>query len=248
MCDPTFSFGCYHSLAGKAIIEQGLSIVKDLDAACNTTVSGRVNIGCLHGIGHGILGYVGYDNVAEALEACRVTSWHKPLGGCPGGVFMENNFHTMESVESSKARVATGDLYAPCDALSSDFTQECYYYQALWWVRALSSDFDTAHMKAGELCDAVSGADERKACFWGLGESAVSQSRSIHTDPVDYCKRISGLSAQLYCREGVRRTLFANTVTRADAPKACDGLSSEAFKVCLDPSVLDIPIMPSEGV
>jgi hypothetical protein len=238
-CDPTFSYGCYHSLAGKAIIDHGLSVVADLDRACNEN---GVNTGCLHGIGHGILGYLGYGNVLPALEACRATSWKGPLGGCPGGVFMEENFHTMESVESSKARVPDkSDLYAPCDAVESDFSQECFYYQALWWVRALSDDYGEAYVQAGALCDQVPTPADRKACFWGMGESASSEPEFDPEKTLAYCRTLSGQSSQLFCRQGARRIFFADPRTRDFAPRLCDGLSGGEASACLDPMVLGVP-------
>lgn len=228
-CDPTFSFGCYHSLAGKAIIEGGLSIVKDLDGACNEALGG-VNTGCLHGIGHGILGYVGYDNLDPALEACRETSWKEPLGGCPGGVFMEYNFHTMETVDRAKARDADlEDLYAPCDTVKSEFRQECYYYQALWWTHVTDEDFG----QVAALCSKVPDASDRRACFFGLGESASSRTEYDPSRTKAICDAVPDSGERLWCREGAWKIYYADTRTRPLAPHMCEDLAGgcSTFKI-----------------
>lgn len=231
-CDPTFSFGCYHSLAGKAIIEGGLSVVKDLDRACNKGFNSPNN-GCLHGIGHGILGYVGYDNVNPALASCLDTWIVAPLGGCPGGVFMEHNFHTMESVESAKARsFDSTNPYAPCDAVEGQFTQQCYYYQALWWPHVLNKDYS----KVEDLCSALRGLEDRRACFLGIGESVSTNSEFRPAETRAMCDAVKDPQERLWCREGAWRIYYADPRTRQIAPELCVGLSVDggcpsAFKI-----------------
>ena len=228
LCDVTFSYGCYHSLAGKAIIEHSLSAVKDLDREC-FAVKDASPLGCLHGIGHGILGYVGYGRLNDALEACKETSWTGPLGGCPGGVFMEYNFHTMESIEGTKLRKPDGeDVYEPCTSLPERFKQECFYNQAQWWIDLNSKDYS----KVGALCDAVSNKVEREACLRGLGDGIVGRTDHNPALAVAACKTLASPRSELLCREGAYRVVFASIKTRSEAPQLCEGLSGEYLKLC----------------
>lgn len=219
-CDPTFSFGCYHSLAGKAIIESGLSVVKDLDKACNKGFDSPNN-GCLHGIGHGILGYVGYDNLDAALASCRDTWMIEPLGGCPGGVFMEYNFHTMESVESSKARpLDPAKPNDPCDSVEGAFTQQCYYYQALWWPHVVGKDY----AKVESLCGSVPDRSDRRACFLGMGEAVTTHTSFNAAETRALCDAVSDPEERLWCKEGAWRIYYAAPNTRPMASQMCQGL------------------------
>ncbi len=228
LCDATFSYGCYHSLAGKAIIEHGLSAVKDLDKAC-FTVKGASPLGCLHGIGHGILGYVGYGRLTDALEACGETSWDGPLGGCPGGVFMEYNFHTMESVEGTKVRKPGEEsIYEPCSSLPVGFKQECFYNQAQWWTDLYSREYS----KVGKLCDAISSVPEREACLRGLGDSIVGRTGHDPVAAVAACKTMESSRSELLCRQGAYRVVFADIKTRLEASRLCEGLQGESLKLC----------------
>jgi hypothetical protein len=226
-CDPTFAYGCYHSFSGKAILEHGLSVVKGLDSACVLS-TGRVSLGCLHGIGHGILGYVGYDRLDDALEACKKTSWKGALGGCPGGVFMEYNFHTMESVTSAKARdLDRENMYAPCDSVAHSFKQECMYYQAIWWVQVLRKDYPAI----GNLCGAVADTPQREACFRGLGESVASRSSFSVEEAKKGCS-FADARSELLCREGAWRAFFADERTRPQATSVCADLPGESKYLC----------------
>lgn len=228
LCDATFSYGCYHSLAGKAIIEHGLTAIKDLDEVCFAAKDASP-LGCLHGIGHGILGYVGYGRLNDALEACEETSWHGPLGGCPGGVFMEYNFHTMESVEGTKARKPEGkSVYEPCSSLPVRFKQECFYNQAQWWIDLYSREYS----KVGKLCDAISSELEREACLRGLGDGIFGRTGHDPAAAVAACKTMDSSRSELLCRQGAYRVVFADIKTRPEASRLCEGLLGESLKLC----------------
>lgn len=227
-CDATFAYGCYHSFSGKAIIEHGLNAVKSLDEVCMAQKDASP-LGCLHGIGHGILGYVGYGRLSDALDACSLTSWQGPLGGCTGGVFMEYNFHTMESIEGQKTRKPVDDnVFAPCDSVNAKYKQECFYNQAQWWVDLYSKDFP----KVGALCEKVNMVSEREACLRGLGDSISSRTGRNPEAAVRACKSLVNPRSELLCREGAWRVTFADVKTRADAPRICAGLSGQSLILC----------------
>jgi hypothetical protein len=245
-CDSTFSFGCYHSLAGRAILEEGLPAVKELDRACFQAL-GAADLGCLHGIGHGILGTVGYDHMDEALQACLDTSWKGSYGGCPGGVFMEYNFHTMESVVAAKSRLFDREHpYAPCDAVDKRFSQECYYYQALWWSRTFAGSLSHDFASIGELCLALPSDIERAACLRGMGEAASSRTEFAPEKTVELCDALPDPRSRLLCREGAWRVYFAGPQTRNDAPLICAGLSPADAKLCDTEFVIEEDLARSE--
>ena len=68
ICDSKFGFGCYHSFLEEAITDKGLSAINDLDNECSKQFSKGGS--CQHGIGHGILSYLGDDKLSQALTLC----------------------------------------------------------------------------------------------------------------------------------------------------------------------------------
>src|SRR6185436_4304211 len=102
VCDDSFAFGCYHSFLGTAINQEGLGILNTVDQICNEKKSDAKS-GCQHGIGHGIIGYLGYDQaqLLEALKYCEQLTYFGPLAGCGSGVFMEYNLKTMADPSGS---------------------------------------------------------------------------------------------------------------------------------------------------
>src|SRR3989338_2641211 len=104
ICDATFAFGCYHSFFGSAVSKEGIGAIKDFDRICMEKF-GPWGTGCPHGIGHGILEYMGHEKLDEALAACAHTTQKHPLLGCTSGVFMEYNFPVLIGKEEASSQV-----------------------------------------------------------------------------------------------------------------------------------------------
>lgn len=133
-CTADFEFGCYHGFAGKALSGSGLESVAKINAACTKSED---PLGCLHGIGHGVLAFLGNDKLAEALTVCAALKQESPVGGCFGGVFMEYNFNTMQSDTGIAVRpFDESGANEPCDELSDEFKIPCYFDQPAWWHAA----------------------------------------------------------------------------------------------------------------
>lgn len=162
VCDSNYSFGCYHAFFGTALVDEGLSIVTDLDQAC-IEAHGEKGLGCQHGIGHGIIAELGRENINQSLEVCSTLNWQGPIGGCTSGVFMEFNLNTMN--ELGPRKLDENGLYYPCEHVPSRFTEACYFEQPAWWVVANRSDYE----KVGKYCSAIENDANRIACFQGTG-------------------------------------------------------------------------------
>lgn len=167
VCDSTFSFGCYHGLFTNAINKEGIKIAKKLNDSCIKKYPGGPSA-CQHGIGHGILEYMGTNHLTDALNVCQSLST-APLYGCKAGVFMEYNVPLV--FDSGPPHIQTRKFdplqpYSPCPALPADFHQACYYELVQFWDKFI--DFD----KIGALCKAIPDTDERIACYKGVGNNA----------------------------------------------------------------------------
>lgn len=173
VCDERFDYGCFHEFLGRAITEQGIPIVYELNESCIETLGEDAHF-CHHGLGHGVQAHFGYrdSDLDKALEACDGLRENDPIGGCNGGVFMEYNLRTMLGSEGT---VRTSETpFAPCDRLESKYLQACYFWQPQWWLNSVAkqiSDSEKQFAYVGSLCTdmAQQNRDLEKQCFRGIG-------------------------------------------------------------------------------
>ena len=134
-CDARFAFGCFHQFLGEAIGDLGTTSVGRLYDAC-ATITGTRRV-CQHGIGHGVLSAIGYDeaDLKGALELCNSVTRERTYAGCVGGAFMEYNLRIIASAEGIQGpREFSGDMYAPCTSVSSLDQKTCTFWLPQWWL------------------------------------------------------------------------------------------------------------------
>lgn len=233
ICDKTFAFGCYHSFLGHAISENGLAIVDMLNQKCIEKLVDQA-LGCQHGIGHGLVTYLGYEygDLADALEACDKLPVSDPIGGCFGGAFMEYNFRTMLADKASLREYKEEFSHEPCKSLSEKFVQACYYWQSQWWGNVLSESYSRKYVKIGEFCAEISIDVDRRQCFWGAGNTVGQFVSWDVSEAIKLCKLLSGFEGELYCRSGAAGAFYAEPSKRSLAPELCDGLDEKPKESC----------------
>lgn len=210
VCDETYAYGCYHSFFESVFNDFGLDIIRDLDKACIEKYS-EGGTGCQHGIGHGILAYLGRDKLIEALNYCRLTTQKNPLHGCTAGVFMENNISTHFAI-SSEGKVDVRKLnpnnpHEPCNELPlQDLRKSCYFEIPLWWKEVFGTDFQ----KLGTLCYDIPQKDERGICFQGLGVIIAPSTDYDVAKTIQLCKNMPDSYGEASCRTGAYATFSGN--------------------------------------
>ena len=222
ICDSTFSFGCYHSFFLVALAEQGKQIVLEMDKACIEKY-GVGGVGCQHGIGHGLVEYLGPGRLGEALETCATLAWKGPLFGCQGGVFMEYTLPTVFDSESSFSSIKDIDKAHPydvCPQLQDAFHQACYYSLGQWWEKFFPYE------KMGELCAKVQDKKEREACYLGIGAVVAPSHNYNIAKAISACKKMTTFEGELVCRAGASWAFFALPEMRADSLLLCEGFES----------------------
>ncbi len=131
-CDQTCLSGCYHGalerfLRGDAPGDGHISLrelQKKAALACDPALPFRLLFQCLHGLGHAVMYFSGYD-LRSSLTVCEATggSWH--ASACFGGVFMEN----IVAAERDKRDVSPTDYQYPCNSLDTKYRADCYLLQ-----------------------------------------------------------------------------------------------------------------------
>lgn len=227
VCDSSFSMGCFHSFFGKAIKENGVEIIYKLDSDCESRW-GDYGLFCAHGIGHGLLTYLGDDKLDEALDICSKLAWEGEHGGCSGGVFMEHDFQTMREPIRAHVRVFdSANPYSPCDKIQK-FKGACYFALGQWWFSALNQDY----VRMGELCEAIKDTEYKKSCGRGIG-GIVGPHLEFNTEEIfKACAFMSNKEIDILCRQGAAWSYKGEPSQAARATEPCVGMSDLDYKAC----------------
>ncbi len=227
-CDPSFGYGCYHGFFSKIISEGGEGYITKLDAAC-VAAHGPFGTGCQHGIGHGILEYVGYQRIADALELCRQTTQKVPLLGCTSGVFMEYFnplVQTGDTLSQGQRPLDKARPQEPCDTVKEEFKQSCYFELGHSYYLHLRN----APVEQGSLCAQVPRA-YAAYCYLGLGDSQGPISGYKLQESITFCNTFEG-EGRIACRAGLSWSFYANPAYRAEGADICSLETSEDTKEC----------------
>ncbi len=229
-CDPSFAFGCYHSFFGRAIAEEGTYIISKLAEECRSRY-GEMGTGCEHGIGHGIMEYVGSGKLTYALELCEKTKQKNPLFGCTSGVFMEyNDPTTFEKGIAHRTRrpIHPDNLQEPCDTVPERYRTSCYFEIPLWWKNVLGKNYE----KIGNLCDKAVATEEKEACFKGWG-TVVAE--NVDYEPIrarDICTMIDNNRGALFCQLGVALRFFGTGKHEEEGKEMCNYIGEDLSAQC----------------
>ncbi|HET7713423.1 MAG TPA: hypothetical protein VFK94_03465 [Patescibacteria group bacterium] len=234
VCDAEFAFGCYHSFFIAAISDRGQEIVLDLDQACLAKF-GPLGTGCQHGIGHGLMEYLGGSKLAEALSQC-FTFQKLTLLGCTSGVFMEYNFPTItdsESVSTSMRELDQKHPYAPCQDVEAKFQKSCFFELPQWWYQK----YDQNSKVMGELCQKLE-STPRDYCFRGLGNTLGARVSYDLEEGLAKCGLMPTNYGTTYCRAGLSWSFFAEPTKRTTSKLPCQSLTEADQNICLEKSDL----------
>jgi hypothetical protein len=207
--------GYYHGILERAF--QGIpdsrlgSVARRLCARVEAHASTFVAYQCVHGLGHGLMIYTGYD-LPLALHTCDGlrTPWDQI--SCTGGVFMENQSSSY-GFKSPWLR-AKQPLY-PCTAVSRRHKLYCY----LMVTSQILPDVGYSWTKTAAECR----RSERgwvPTCFQSLGRDASGQTRG-RTGRIE---QICGLAGDMEreCLLGAAKDLTSNDANGRRAARLCN--------------------------
>ncbi len=253
VCDTSFSYGCFHEFLARAIQQNGLGSVDMLNEACFQALGPGKSLSCAHGLGHGIQSYLGYNNDAlkKSLGICKTLPYGDPIGGCPGGVFMEFNMRTMGSTSGIPTRpLEPGGWYYPCNTLSVDDKAVCYYWQTQWWAQVLKGqgkNTDESFVTMGRLCESIS-SSYREKCFSGIGTLIGIDSDFDVEKAGTLCRETSPLeSQQNVCLITGASSFFAEPTARARASGVCLNIAEPWYTRCVRSSLGKSEVPPPMG-
>ncbi|MBI2108574.1 MAG: hypothetical protein HYT93_00130 [Parcubacteria group bacterium] len=230
--------GCVHELMTLAILENGLNIIPSINKECLNLPSNKRTASCQHGVGHGILFYLGYDykSLLKGLEQCSlITAPYlresvRYVEGCVGGVLMEYNSNPSLN-KSQKPRVfALDSVYVPCTSLGEEMRSVCYFWQTQWWNANLK-DYNTIgkYKKMGELCTVIVNANEKTWCFRGIAHAMIPDTKWIVKKALHFCNSITLDAGRQEC-QAYAAFLFKDEGLES----VCNFVNDEEKKECVE--------------
>ena len=229
VCDASFGFGCFHGLFTRGFAAHGETFVTEADKMCVNRF-GVLGTGCQHGIGHGIVEYVGHSDIDRALALCSLTTQPAQLLGCPSGVFMER--HTPFTVIPGEAPLpplafSEDDPYGLCNDVPDMYRPVCYFELGGWWEIVLDGDV----LRMGALCEQIDTPFLRTPCFMGIGK-IIGHTRAYDSErSFGACTR----ATEAYrgeCMAGVAWSMYSNPAYNARATATCELLSGLEETIC----------------
>jgi hypothetical protein len=219
-CDDRYQSGCYHGILQRYFdARMGMAISQSfLTAPCDglrgTSEQFRL-FDCLHGTGHGLMMYHGYDVNASLRDCDRlVATWDQR--SCWSGVFMEHNMgarlqvfgdgkfgmhrHSMPSATTVLYR--PNDLHYPCDSTAPKYRFACYELQTDLILPAVKEDY----RKASAVCDGAGSPELVAFCYVGLGRNASGASAFQYDGIKKRCAQASRFG-EPFCYAGAVRHL-----------------------------------------
>lgn len=229
ICDSSFSYGCFHGFFAAAVKANGLNIINQADQACIDKL-GAKGFGCQHGIGHGLLEYLGKDKLSNALDICSRLSSPGGIFYCTDGVFMEYDFPASElnGLIRTQTRLVSTDLYQPCDSVQDRYKQSCYYNLPNWWEQVLNKN----NQKIGQLCFRINQSDLKDFCYLGIGRAIPPLNKYSVNQSITDCSYIPEEVSNELCRVAAGQDFYSLPQYREESFLLCNGLNSNLTQKC----------------
>ena len=182
ICDPAFSFGCYHGVTEEFLQEKGVKKVPSAAKKCKEVFPARNQFmqysSCVHGIGHGLLTLREFD-LKKALQDCDMLE-EGDRSYCYDGVFMEHSFSA-----SKKDLVNTGP-WSLCKNLDEKYHINCARYQP----SIFSTVFAMSFTEIANTCIEAPTGTLREHCIIAVGFSVAHKTRGDADIILEMCKAI----------------------------------------------------------
>jgi hypothetical protein len=191
--------GYYHGVVEKYVERRGQEgFQKNADNLCakvpSKNVYGFDYYNCVHGVGHGVMA-ITKNHLFDALALCKNLSGNWEKESCYGGVFMEN------IMSDNRNHYATylkpDDLLYPCNAVDSEYKEECYKMQTSYALTKNGQDF-------GKLFELCASAEEgyQRTCAQSIGRDASGQSISNKERTIAWCALAKNPTQESDCYVG----------------------------------------------
>lgn len=199
VCTDDIRNACSHSIVVGYLLDNGEANLPKAVATCNEAPGGSgAYLMCVHGLGHGVLGYTEYD-MRKAVRLCEKTGTpeygSQEVGQCIGGVTMEMMAGVHDRVAWSKQTpnyFNKNNPLAPCDMgfIPKNSLNYCYVYLTPHLFQTAGADLGSPDPKyfgkAMSYCQRLPvGDSNRKTCFGSFGKEYVVLANARNVQSVE---------------------------------------------------------------
>lgn len=256
---PVCASGYYHGIIERAFLGQPTDelavIARQLCSDPQISAQRFLSYQCIHGLGHGLMIYTGYD-LPGSLKTCDSLRSGFDRVSCSGGVFMEN-FNSSYGVTSKYLR--KNDPIYPCNDVAERHKLYCYLLVTANILRVTNYDqrktadacrrsepawVGTCYESFGRDVSGIAGKDAGKAlascrlarsnegdCLYGVAREIVNADaagrRGAH-----FCSRAPARYRER-CYSGVGSVLASLEPTTTRLRAACREVSGRYLHGCL---------------
>jgi cytochrome c553 len=180
---PSCTSGYYHGILERAFLgipqSQLGAASRKFCSSAEVRKSEFIAYQCVHGLGHGLMIYTGYD-LPTSLRTCDKLSNGWDATSCTGGVFMEN----YQSSYGVKSRwLKNNDLIYPCNSVAKRYKYYCYDMVTARILPKVNYNW----AKAAKVCR-KSEPGWVPICFQSLGRDASGFTRLDPVRILNICK------------------------------------------------------------
>jgi len=215
-CTDDLRNACSHSIVVGYLIENGEESLSKAVETCKEAPGGSgAYTMCIHGLGHGVLGYTEYD-MRRAVDLCVKTGTkeyqNREVGQCVGGVAMEMmaGVHDREMWLKQKPNYfKENDPLAPCNMgfIPKEALNFCYIYLTPHLFTSAGADMASPDPKyfpkAMSYCEKLPKEDlMRQVCFGSFGKEYVVLANARNVQSVTSMKDDQLRRVYDWCRLG----------------------------------------------
>lgn len=254
VCTNDFRNACSHSIVVGLLLEKGEGVLPTITEACRQAPGGSgAYTMCYHGLGHGILAYVGY-NLDRAVTLCGKTGTQGEAPQCIGGAIMEiisgGGHNRGLWTKQRPLYLKKNNPLSVCQAKSMPLDGRifCLIYITPYLWEAAGADLghpsDKDFSASFKFCDALPADDlsGRDVCFGGFGKEFttlannrdirnVDQMDETHMRRVyDWCALAGSKNSIASCVASAMNSLYWGGENNPDGAIRLCGVIADAYQ------------------
>ena len=225
---PVCASGYYHGIIERAFLGQPTSklgiVARQLCTDPQITKQTFLLYQCIHGLGHGLMIYTGYD-LPLSLKTCKGLQDEFDKISCSGGVFMEN-FTSSYGVKSKYLR-ANDPIYPCDDKISDPYKVQCYGLVTANLLKTTGYD----QKKTAQGCKR-SEPEWVSTCFESYGRDVSGIAGRSAAKARASCRLTGAVANESACLYGVVREIVNSDAGPDRGGRFCAGVDKQFKSRC----------------
>ena len=224
VCDADFGFGCYHGLFDALVRKEGAAGMASSQTGCEDLRLPGPVASCIHGVGHGVMGYQG--KVDPAIQMCKTLSMQNQIY-CYDGVYMEL-FNSAMKGEMEKPPVNSEQPWKYCMERAVDSLSQCIRNLTIY---LLASGTQTPATVAG-WCDKLA-TEAKPHCVVNFGVHAAQMANGSPDKVAELCGNFKTMADKDMCVINAGREFIFQSRSAESANAVCGKASAAGKQSCL---------------